>query len=297
MRTPTPAAHWEHDRRALLRRTWQPPFDSLEVDYSREDLQLKLTTGDFPLIAGNWQFASSVNGQPLAPAGAWEEVCWHSDQDIDYLEVEKPLSGGWTLQRQIALARNDQFLFLADALLGNEDADPAGRQEIRHSFHLPLSSGVSWKPAGETREGALVAQRKTLARAMPLSLPEWRVEPCGGDLTCEAGELVFRHAGLGRNLYSPLWFDLAPARHRLECTWRRLTVGETLQVQPRDVAAGFRVQCGKEPSTGKSPHHWLIYRTLATRASRTVLGQNYAADFVLSRFFKSGETQVLVEIE
>ena len=131
MRTPTPAAHSEHDRRALLRRTWQPPFDSLEVDYSRDDVHLRLIAGGFPLIAGSWQFASSVDGQPLEPIGGWEEVCWHSDQEVDYLEIEVSLTGGWTLQRQMVLARNDQFLYLADALLGKEGEEPSARQEIR----------------------------------------------------------------------------------------------------------------------------------------------------------------------
>lgn len=101
---------------------------------------------------------------------------------------------------------------------------------------------------------------------------------------------MLEHAALGSNLYSPLWIDLAPARHRRECTWRRLTVGENLEIQPRDVAAGYRVQCGK-------PSQWLIYRTLAPRASRTVLGQNYATDFVLCRFLECGGTEDIVEIE
>ncbi|MCE9527005.1 MAG: hypothetical protein K8R36_13225 [Planctomycetales bacterium] len=120
MRTPTPATHSQDARRAILRRTWQPPFDALEVDYSRSELGIELTAADRTLLSGNWTFETTINGRPLSAAGPWEEVCWHSDQEVDYLELELPLSGGWKLQRQMALARKDQFLFLADAVMGEE---------------------------------------------------------------------------------------------------------------------------------------------------------------------------------
>jgi hypothetical protein len=288
MRTPTPATHSEVARRALLRRTWQPPFDSLAVDYSRPDLRLELMVGGHPLLSGIWSFETTAGGRPLSAAGPWEEICWHTDREVDYLELELPLSGGWKLQRQMVLARKDQFLYLADALIGEEALPESAKAEIRHAFQLPLAGGITFQRAAQTREGALVAKRKRLARVLPLALPEWRTELCCGDLVHEMNQLVLRHAGQGRNLYSPLWFDLAAARLRRDCTWRRLTVGENLEVQPRDVAAGFRVQSGKE--------QWLIYRTLAARRSRTVLGQNYAADFVLCRFLFSGATEDILEI-
>lgn len=289
MRTPTPATHSQDARRALLRRTWKPPFDSLEVDYSRPDLRLTLTAGDRVLFSGSWGWETTASGSPLAPAGSWEEVCWHSDQLVDYLELELSLSGGWKLQRQLVLARKDQFLYLADALLGPvlEMGEPA--PEIRHSMQIPLAENMSFKPAEGTREGEILLKRKRVARLMPPALPEWRDEPSPGQLTLECNQLVLRHAAQGRNLYAPLWLDLSTNRLRSECTWRRLTVGEDLMIQPRDVAAGYRVQAGKE--------QWLIYRSLAPKRSRTVLGQNFATDFVLCRFKPDGTTEDIVEIE
>lgn len=289
MRTPTPAIHSPDARRALLRRTWNPPFDSLEVDYSGPDLRLTLTADDRALFSGSWGWETAAGGSLLAPAGSWEEVCWHSDQLVDYLELELSLTGGWKLQRQMVLARKDHFLYLADALMGPvlEMGEPA--PEIRHSMQLPLAENTSFEPAEGTREGAVLLKRKRVARLMPPALPEWRAELCPGALALERNQLVLRHAAQGCNLYAPLWLDLSTSRLRHECTWRRLTVGEDLSIQPRDVAAGFRVQAGKE--------QWLIYRSLAPKRSRSVLGQNFATDFVLCRFKPDGTTEDIIEIE
>lgn len=289
MRTPTPATHSETTRRALLRRTWHAPFDSLQVDYSQPELRLELTAADRVLVSGIWSFETTADGEPLLPAGAWGEVCWHSDRDVDYLELEIALSGGWMLQRQMLLARKDQFLFLADALIGDNALPESASAAIRHAFRLPLAGSVSIAPAAESRESVLASNRKRLARALPLALPEWRVEPCPGELTGEWDALVLRQAAQGRNLYAPLWLDLSSSRLRRDCTWRRLTVGENLATQPRDVAVGYRAQIGKD--------QWLIYRTLAAKGNRTVLGQNYSSDFVCCRFLRSGTTEDILEIE
>jgi hypothetical protein len=288
MRTPTPATHSQDARRALLRRTWKPPFDSLAVDYSGPDLRVTLTAGDRVLLSGTWGWETTASG-PLAAAGSWEEVCWHSDQLVDYLELELALTGGWKLQRQMVLARKDQFLYLADALMGPVLPRGEPAREIRHSMQLPLAENVSFEPAEGTREGEIFLKRKRVARLLPPALPEWRTELCPGELALTGNQVVLRHAAQGSNLYAPLWLDLSTSRLRRECTWRRLTVGEDLKIQPRDVAAGYRVQAGKE--------QWLIYRSLAPKRSRTILGQNFATDFVLCRFKPDGTTEDIVEIE
>ena len=72
-------------------------------------------------------------------------------------------------------------------------------------------------------------------------------------------------------------------------TWRQLTVAEQRQNQPRDVAAGYRVQFGSR--------QWLIYRSLTPPANRTVLGMNLSTDFFLGRFGRDGETNTIVEVE
>ena len=75
-----------------------------------------------------------------------------------------------------------------------------------------------------------------------------------------------------------------------KCTWRQLTVAQSLQIQGADVAVGYRLQCAKE--------QWLIYRSLGPKANRTLLGQNLSSESLVGRFLaSSGEMDALVEIE
>jgi hypothetical protein len=67
-------------------------------------------------------------------------------------------------------------------------------------------------------------------------------------------------------------------------------VAEALQIQPPDVAVGYRVQCGKK--------QWLIYRSQAARGNRTVLGQNTSSEFLAARFLSpSGDVEQLIMVE
>jgi hypothetical protein len=134
----------------------------------------------------------------------------------------------------------------------------------------------------------LAARGKRLAAALPLALPEWRSEFCHAELTVKEGQLQQSVAARGRNLYLPLWFDLDARRAQRGLTWRRLTVGEELAIQPRDVAVGYRVQSADQ--------QWLVYRSLAGWGNRTVLGQNYSTEFVVCRFFAGGKSQDIIEI-
>jgi hypothetical protein len=93
----------------------------------------------------------------------------------------------------------------------------------------------------------------------------------------------------GKRLACPLFFDFRHRRLTKERTWRRLTVAEMLEIQPPDVAVGYRVQSGKD--------QWLFYRSLAPAANRTLLGQNTAAEFFAGRFLPTGEVDEFVEIE
>jgi hypothetical protein len=96
-------------------------------------------------------------------------------------------------------------------------------------------------------------------------------------------------ARTGRRLYAPLLLDLNRTRVRKQRTWRRLTVGAELRPVALEAAVGYRVQIGKE--------QWLIYRSLAPAANRTVLGQNTVRDFLFARFNCDGHVEPLVEIE
>jgi hypothetical protein len=223
-----------------------------------------------------------VDGSPLAYASGWDEVCWVSDSDGDYLELQIKLVGGRTLQRQLFLGRQDNFLFVADALLGSRDG------VIEYRNVLPLRADVEFQPADESREGVLRGRRR-LGVVLPLALPEWRGQPAQGELERTASGLALRQRGVGQRLFAPLFVDLDPRRMQRQLTWRQLTVAEHLDKQPDDVAVGYRVQVGAA--------QWLVYRSLAERGNRSVLGQNFSSEFVLGRFDRQGETEKLIEIE
>ena len=87
--------------------------------------------------------------------------------------------------------------------------------------------------------------------------------------------LELRQRDQSARLFAPLFIDLAPRRLSHELTWRQLTVAQDRKIEPRDVAVGYRVQIGNP--------QWLIYRSLADQASRSLLGQNLSSNFRCSR--------------
>jgi len=268
---------------AYLRTDWQRKAPVLAVDYSSPDLRLECWVGPQRLLAGVWSWKTTLHGKPLEPVGSWEESCWFSDEDVDYLELSIDLKGGARLERQILLARDEMFLLLADYII-----DTNGGQ-LCHRASLPLDQAVAFEPEQETREGLLTAN-KTLARVLPLALPEWRSDPRVGQLTTNNDHLQLEQQREGQNLACPLLIDLKGSRAKKACTWRQLTIAQSLEIQSHDVAVGYRAQCGKD--------QWLIYRSLVEPANRTLLGQNLSNECLVARFLApEGEIDALLEIE
>lgn len=279
---PAPSVTSAWSECAVMRPRWSPRSPLFAVRFDHPGMTCELSCGRSLLLAGPWQSTFEVGGRPVDEDSAWEEVCCFSDEDVDYLELERQLSGGWRVQRQMLLARQDGLLLLADALLGEEPGELSCRSRV------PLGHDVLAQFARETREGDL-AIRESVARILPLALPEWRLETAGGDLTAADDMLEWETSGRGRSLFHPLLFDLNPRRAGKPLTWRRLTVAERRVIQPPDVAIGYRVQIGKA--------QWLIYRSLMDPGNRTLLGQNYSQEFVMARFQKDGTSEPLIEIE
>ncbi|MEO8495136.1 MAG: hypothetical protein ABI614_08700 [Planctomycetota bacterium] len=279
---PRPGTNSEWGELAVLRRGWDRAGDQLMVRYANRELQLELNCGGETVFSGVCNPELRVDGTLLELEQDWEELCWHSDKDLDYLELEGRFANGWKVQRQMLLTRDDQFVLLADAVVGEATAD------IDHQFTLPLRSGIAFTPADETREGILRG-RQPLAAVLPLQLPEWRAERAEGSLEQTADGLRLRQKARARRLFAPLFIDLNPKRFARQLTWRRLTVAQQLETLPAEVAVGYRVQTGNR--------QWLIYRSLAPMSSRSVLGQHISGEFVLGRFPEKGELDQLIEIE
>jgi hypothetical protein len=281
---PKPAFHSEWAGLATLATGWAKSDARLAVAYASDPLSLELQVGGRQLLAGNWTSETTCDGRAVAVDGTWDELCWQSDKDCDYLELSIDLAGGFRLDRQILLAKRDAVLFLTDVLLATDHPEGA----LRHSLHLPWGRDVTWQPEAETRDGVLV-DRKPRAAVLPLALSEWRSDPRSGTLVGENGQLTLTQESNGRSLYCPLLIDLDPKRSRKDRTWRQLTVAESLSVVSRDVAVGFRAQSG--------PDQWIVYRSLAPAGNRTVMGQNISGEFAAGRFPVSGEIKSWIETE
>lgn len=279
---PSPAVNSEWAEMAILRRGWDRASDQLMVAYANREVRMELNCGSETVFSGTCNPELRVDGKLLELEQDWEEVCWHSDKDLDYFEIEGRFENGWKVQRQFALARHDRFLLVADAVLGSSVAD------IDHRLTLPLCSSISLTPADETREGIL-SGRKPIGAVLPLQLPEWRTERVSGSLEQTSDGLRLQQSANAKCLLAPMFIDLKPKRFSKQLTWRRLTVAQQLQILSADVAAGYRVQTGKR--------QWVMYRSLGPTASRSVLGQHFSAEFVLARFPEEGELKELIEIE
>jgi hypothetical protein len=252
------------------------------VAYAGQTLHLELKRGDLTLLAGNWTADIAFDGEPVAAISDFEETCWVSDKDVNYLELEIHLAGGLRLERHVVYARQDQLVFLADAVFGPRSG------KIEYRGRLPLAADVQFEADSEHTEGAIVANKR-MATVLPPALPEWRTPRNTGTLEMHDGKLELALTATGRNLFAPLLFDLNTRRFNKPLTWRQLTVAETLAIQPPDSSVGYRVKIGKE--------QWLIYRSLSPKANRTLLGHNLSSEFLFARFMKGGEVQSLIEVE
>lgn len=268
---------------AYMRTTWNRNAPVVAVDYSSPHLKLEVWASGKQLISGNWSWETTLDGKRIEPQGNWDETCWFSDDDVDYLELSIDLEGGAILERQILLARDELFLLLADNIMKTSGG------KIGHRYRLPLNEKIRFVPELETRE-ALLVSGKPVARILPLALPEWRADPRIGQLFDSEGRLQLEQEVQGRNLSCPMLIDLKKSRATKQCTWRQLTVAQSLEIQPRDVAVAYRAQCGKQ--------QWLYYRSLTERANRTFMGQNVSLDCLVARFLgPEGEVDELLEVE
>jgi hypothetical protein len=272
----------ERAQTAVLRTDWRRKSPRLAVTYAHRRLDTELFCGEV-LWSGQWQIELVRDHQSLSIESSWEEVCAESDEDVDYVELEARFTGGVRVQRHMLLLKEDQFLFLADAVI----SDQAG--PIDYCGVLPLANRVTSQFGEETTEVQLDVSEPR-ARVLPLALSEWRSERRLGKLSITDRGLELRQVGAGPCLFAPLLIDLKPKRFGKPLTWRQLTVGEQRQIVPPREAVGYRVQIGSK--------QWLIYRSLARLATRSVLGQNLANEFYVGRFVAdTGEAEMLLEIE
>jgi hypothetical protein len=282
---PSPAVHSEWAATAVLRSDWSRSAPRLSVLYPKDSCRVELARGRDLLASGQWLFDLSIDGRPVEPTADWTELCWVSDEDVDYLEMEMILSEGFRIQRHFLLARKELFLFLADSVLGPR------RAALEYRGRLPLHPDAAFREGCEARQGEIIAPHSR-TRIVPLALPEHAAtRPAGatGALLAGDGTIELRQSAEGQSLFAPLFFDLSPKRLASPIHYRRLTVAESWTVAPDDVAVGYRVAIARR--------QWLFYRSLARQGNRSLLGHNISSEMLAARFRRNGEVESLIEIE
>jgi hypothetical protein len=282
-RPPAPSLNSDWASVTIMADGWAQTDVRLALAYTSDPPTFELSVDGERVFAGAWTCHTMVDGKPVEAAGEWEQLCWETGKRFDFLELGLTLTSSLRLERQILFGREDRVLYLADIVFATDGA----RRRLQHSLSLPLAYGALWKPEIETRDGALIGN-KLRAAVLPLALNEWRADPRGGSLVEHDGKLVLTQETTGHALCCPLFIDLQRKRATKERTWRKLSVGENMEIVAPEVAVGYRAQSGDD--------QWLIYRSLGPAGNRTLLGHNVAGEFCAGGFI-GGKFKEWIEIE
>ncbi len=275
---PSNLSEWSES--AILQSRWASNSPKLAVDYSKSNCWIELCR-DVGLIRGDCNPEVSINGGVLESSKPFEVACAESDDDVEYLELEKEFGKGVTLTRQILLSRSEEFLLVADLVKSESPA------RMDYQCQWDLGVGIEGMHESETRE-VYLTNKKIQSLVIPLALPEWKSARTDDSLSFEGETMTLTQSIDGVGLYSPLFFDLNPKRSRKKRTWRQLTVAENLEILPRDAACAFRVQLNQ--------HQWIFYRGISSEGNRTFMGENINCEFSFNRFEKDGTVTTLIEI-
>jgi hypothetical protein len=275
--------HSEQIREVLMRAGPGRQADRMIMAYHSPAVDLELAAQGEILLSGALESELFINGMPMNPRGDWEAVCWYSDGDCDYLELQLCLSGTVRIDRQLLLARPGHFALVGDVVVAPQ------AEIIEYRLSLPVADGVGMRFNSSTRECRLRKAGRT-TRVFPLGLPQGRAAGTSGSFLDRDGRLELTQIAAGSAVHVPIVFDWHPRRRALGADWRSLTVSENGQAVRGDRAAGHRLRIGKS--------QLLIYRSLApTDEARAVLGHHTRYETVIGTFDSSGEVDPLVMVE
>jgi len=268
---------------ACLRNGWEAECDSIVVNYNGEFPQIDFSVLGRTLFRGNWGLAIHVDGKPVEVKPQWTAICWNSDHDSDYLEIQQTFASGGRIERQVWLSRTSHFAILADSLSGFTG------ERIEYTSRLPLAAGAEQHPDNGDRETRIKCG-PTLARVFPLYLPQDRLYSTPGGCGLFRDELVMKQVAGGSGLYAPVLLDWHPDRRRKAVQWRQLTVTEDGRILRGETAAGFRAKLGNQ--------HLLAYRRLRNAGEpHTLLGFQTLDESVIGSFDKHGDVTPLLMVK
>lgn len=271
---------------AVLRTNEKLAAPRFVLNFSQKRYRAELLDRGEPILSGDIETTLTIDGQAAPQTGDWHEVCWHSDDEGDYLELEATFGESVRVQRQVYLDRQEQIFLLADALLLERSA------EIVHEMRWTCAPKILVQSFDETTE-LLLDGPSTATTVFPLAAAEWREAPSACRLSVEtvgaveALQMVYR--GKGEGAFVPWCFHFTGSRRGIPVTWRKLTIAEDRHPIPSDQAAGYRVQVGDD--------QWMVYRSLDGVFNRTLLGQNINSEFYLARFLEDGTVEKMLELQ
>ena len=270
-------------RFALLRSDWSVNADSVAVAHHRQFPQIDVTAAGKPLLHGDWTLELKLGDTVVELAEEWSCVCWQSDPDADYIELQMRGPGKLRVERIIMLSRKERFLLLADSIAG---APPC---RIEYRATLPLADEILVRLDTPTREAQLT-MKGFKARVFPLAVAQDRVHSTPHEFTATEERLTLKQIAQGEGLFAPVLLDWHPDRTRADAQWRSLTVTEDGRVITPDIAAGHRLKLGDL--------QLLIFRSLKTTGeSRAVLGHHTNNETVIAKFDKKGDIDPILMVE
>lgn len=265
---------------AVLRTHWGAHADRITVTHDQPAMNVEFSVRGQTILDGEW-YSEITMGETTTPfRGNWYCVCWQTDQDADYIELQLFIRGVVRVERQILLSRTRQFCLIAESL-----GDIKG-EAFSYRTQLPLIAGIHSTTSASTREVQLETGGVNL-RAFPVKLPDRHVLSTPGRFGADFG---FQTTGSGSAWYNPILMDWSPGRRTAEATWKALTVAEQQTVLKPDFASGHRIKVGN--------HQWLIYRSLRQSIEpRSVLGHQTRYETVIGAVEKNGDITPLMLVE
>lgn len=278
---------WQSDEAevACLRTAWDASASIASISHHDDLPFLELAVDGVTLLRGDWGLTVAEDGEVLDFEPAWENVCWHSEPEVDYCELQFEFEGGPKICRHVMLSRQHQFAILSDVVT------ETSANELEWETRLPLADGVSAKAHPETREQLLKTGSKT-ARVFPLILPQDLRDGTAGAIGVSENDdgefLTLRCPSSSGALFAPIVIDWSQENRKSPAEWKRLTTTTAGEIDLTGSAA-YRLQFGKR--------HLMLYRSLVeTKRYRAMLGYQTDHETILADF-KDGEIDEIVMVE